>query len=160
MEQDGTGSFVETHRPILLFVAAWATVNMFQAWWLSLDPDEAYYWAYAHRLDWGYFDHPPMVALLARLGIDWYPGALGVRLGNIGVHVGTIFYSGNTWASQRQGLRSAPGLPCVWGFLFCISMASWPPRMGLCSFLPFGTCTSCSSLQNGRTRSVRCSWGQ
>ena len=116
MEQDSTGSFLQTHRPILLFVAAWAAVNVFQAWWLSLDPDEAYYWAYAHRLDWGYFDHPPMVALLARLGIDWCPGALGVRLGNIGVHVGTIFlfwkYLGQpaagpsfrTWASLCLGL--------------------------------------------------------
>ncbi|MFZ4428090.1 MAG: glycosyltransferase family 39 protein [Saprospiraceae bacterium] len=116
MEQQPARSFWEIHRPILLFLGVWAAVNLFQAWWLPLDPDEAYYWMYAQRLDWGYFDHPPMVALLARLGIDWIPGALGVRLGNIGMHIGTIFlfwqYLGKpeagpsflTWASLCLGL--------------------------------------------------------
>ncbi len=48
-----------------------------------MDADEAYYWVYAHHLDWGYYDHPPMVALFIRLGIDWLPAELGLRL----VHV-------------------------------------------------------------------------
>lgn len=29
--------------------------------------EEAYYWNYAQHLDWGYLDHPPMVALLIKL---------------------------------------------------------------------------------------------
>jgi len=31
---------------------------------INLIPEEAYYWNYARHLDWGYLDHPPMVAWL------------------------------------------------------------------------------------------------
>lgn len=31
---------------------------------VDLIPEEAYYWNYAQHLDWGYLDHPPMVAWL------------------------------------------------------------------------------------------------
>jgi dolichol-phosphate mannosyltransferase len=31
---------------------------------IDLIPEEAYYWNYARHLDWGYLDHPPMVAWL------------------------------------------------------------------------------------------------
>lgn len=34
---------------------------------IGLIPEEAYYWNYAQHLDFGYLDHPPMVALLIRL---------------------------------------------------------------------------------------------
>ncbi len=34
---------------------------------LPLAPDEAYYWNWSRHLDWGYFDHPPMVAWLMAL---------------------------------------------------------------------------------------------
>lgn len=32
--------------------------------WLGLGllPDEAYYWVWSQRLQWGYFDHPPLIA--------------------------------------------------------------------------------------------------
>lgn len=35
---------------------------------LPIVTDEAYYLAWAQRLDWGYFDHPPVVAWLAWIG--------------------------------------------------------------------------------------------
>jgi len=31
---------------------------------VNLIPEEAYYWNYAQHLDWGYLDHPPIVAWL------------------------------------------------------------------------------------------------
>jgi 4-amino-4-deoxy-L-arabinose transferase-like glycosyltransferase len=34
---------------------------------LPLAPDEAYYWNWSRHLDWGYFDHPPLVAWLMAL---------------------------------------------------------------------------------------------
>ena len=37
---------------------------------VNLIPEEAYYWNYAQHLDWGYLDHPPMVAWLIRLSTD------------------------------------------------------------------------------------------
>jgi dolichol-phosphate mannosyltransferase len=35
---------------------------------LDLIPEEAYYWNYSQHLDFGYLDHPPMVAWLIWLG--------------------------------------------------------------------------------------------
>ncbi|MGB1031721.1 MAG: ArnT family glycosyltransferase, partial [Flavobacteriales bacterium] len=37
---------------------------MITAFLLDLNGDEAYYWMFSQNLDWGYFDHPPAVALL------------------------------------------------------------------------------------------------
>jgi len=47
---------------------------------MPLINDEAYYWAWSQRLDWGYFDHPPMVALWVKMGFSIFQSELGVRL--------------------------------------------------------------------------------
>jgi hypothetical protein len=65
---------------LYLLIAGWVVINLIQSAVVGLDPDEAYYWIYAHQLDWGYFDHPPVIALLIWLGGKIAGGALGVRL--------------------------------------------------------------------------------
>ena len=50
---------------IILFV--WFLVNLMQATYTEILSDEAYYGLYGRYLDWGYFDHPPMVALLIKI---------------------------------------------------------------------------------------------
>jgi len=52
---------------------------------LDLGNDEVYYWTYAQRLQWNYFDHPPMVAWLVRLTTAnlFFHNELVVRLGAI-----------------------------------------------------------------------------
>jgi hypothetical protein len=65
------------------FLATWLLLNLLQAAFSPLDADETYYWMYASQLDWGYFDHPPAVAVLVALGRDWLPGALGLRFGHV-----------------------------------------------------------------------------
>lgn len=62
-----------------LFLGFWLILNVLQATFTSLDPDEAYYWVYAQNLDWGYFDHPPAVALMIKIGTLLLPGTLGLR---------------------------------------------------------------------------------
>jgi dolichol-phosphate mannosyltransferase len=49
---------------------------------VELLPEETYYWSYARHLDFGYLDHPPMVAWLIGAG-TWAFGQseFGVRLG-------------------------------------------------------------------------------
>lgn len=59
---------VSSNKLILLFIAIWALLNALQGAFTELHPDEAYYWLYARFMDWGYFDHPPMVALFIRIG--------------------------------------------------------------------------------------------
>lgn len=65
------------------FLVTWLFLNLLQAAFSPLDADETYYWMYAGQLDWGYFDHPPAVAVLIALGRDWLPGALGLRFGHV-----------------------------------------------------------------------------
>ncbi|MEP3209062.1 MAG: glycosyltransferase family 39 protein [Maribacter sp.] len=54
-------------------------LNLLQAYYTELIFDEAYYWYYAKNLDWGYFDHPPMVAWLIKASSFFFKDELGVR---------------------------------------------------------------------------------
>ncbi len=78
-----------TLRPLYLLIT-WLLVNLLQAACTPLDPDETYYWMYAGQLAWGYFDHPPAVAVLISLGKDWLPGALGLRFGHVLAGTATV----------------------------------------------------------------------
>ncbi len=53
--------------------------------------DEAYYWMYSKHLAWGYFDHPPVIAVLIKLGYSVFKNELGVRLVPILLHLTTIY---------------------------------------------------------------------
>jgi 4-amino-4-deoxy-L-arabinose transferase-like glycosyltransferase len=65
-------------------VSAAALVRLVFAGVLPVFPDEAYYWEWSRRLAAGYFDHPPMVALLIRAGTSIFgPTPIGIRLGSI-----------------------------------------------------------------------------
>lgn len=49
---------------------------------MELLPEEAYYWNYSRHLDFGYLDHPPMVAWLIRAGTALFGNTeFGVRIG-------------------------------------------------------------------------------
>ncbi len=67
---------------LALLLAGWWILNLAQAAFTGLSGDELYYWYISQRLDWGYFDHPPMFALLTRFGVSLGgDGALWIRLG-------------------------------------------------------------------------------
>jgi 4-amino-4-deoxy-L-arabinose transferase-like glycosyltransferase len=82
---------------ILLLIALFAARLIFSAI-IPLAYDEAYYWTWSKHLAGGYFDHPPMIALLIRLGTmiagDTH---LGVRLAVILVGIPS------TWAVWTAG---------------------------------------------------------
>jgi len=63
----------------ILFSMAYLCLNFAQAFITPLASDEAYYWTYSKFIDWGYFDHPPMIALFI-LASSFISGELGVRL--------------------------------------------------------------------------------
>ena len=63
---------------------------MLQAYFNGLDGDETYYWTYSRHLQWGYFDHPPMVAISIKLGELFGHGPLFTRLGTILFSAATI----------------------------------------------------------------------
>src|SRR5579871_6738003 len=65
---------------IWYFLLGWTILNAVQAYTLEVHADEAYYWLYSRFLDWGYFDHPPMVALFIRIGDTLLHNEFGLRL--------------------------------------------------------------------------------
>lgn len=65
---------------LALFLGLFFLLNIFQAYQTGLHADEAYYWIYAQFLDWGYFDHPPMVALFIKAGDALFHHPLSLRL--------------------------------------------------------------------------------
>lgn len=66
-------------------------LNLLQAGLTGLHPDEAYYWVYAEFLDWGYFDHPPFVALFIKAGDLLFHNEFGLRLLTVISHVCSIY---------------------------------------------------------------------
>ncbi len=66
------------HR--LLFYGSWLALGLLQAGLTGLQDDEAYYWVFSKFPAWGYFDHPPITALLIKAGYALFPNELGVRL--------------------------------------------------------------------------------
>ena len=77
-------------RLFLYLLTALFFLNLVQSYFTELIFDEAYYWYYAQQLDWGYFDHPPMVALLIKMGAIFFDGELGVRFMSCLLSVGTF----------------------------------------------------------------------
>src|SRR6201996_5988460 len=69
-----------TNAAIWYFLLFWTILNTIQACTLEIHADEAYYWLYSRFLDWGYFDHPPMVAVFIRIGDSIVHSELGLRL--------------------------------------------------------------------------------
>ena len=57
----------------------WFVINLLQGIFTVIQEDEAYYHLWGEHLAWGYFDHPPMVALMTFLGSKLFSGTLGVR---------------------------------------------------------------------------------
>lgn len=96
---------------ILVFLVATFVLNLVQSANTELLLDEAYYWYYSQNLAWGYFDHPPMVAWMIRLGSLIFPAELGVRL------VSCILYTVNIgiiWTLIDHRVKERHAL------LFCI----------------------------------------
>jgi dolichol-phosphate mannosyltransferase len=91
-------------------------------------PEEAYHWNFARHLDWGYYDHPPMIAwsiALGRLLLGDTP--LGIRLIPLGFSLGTSWllarlarciYGGSAavWSVRLYALMPAAFFIGGWGF--------------------------------------------
>lgn len=70
----------------------WIACDIFQAIYMEVMSDEAYYALYGQHMAWGYYDHPPMVAVLNHLSAYLFPGNLSVRFMNVMLHAGTICF--------------------------------------------------------------------
>ena len=96
-------TFVRKHHSLLFFLG-WLTINIIQAGFTELIDDEAYYWVYSRFPDWGYFDHPPMIAVLIKLGYGIFGNALGVRLFAVLLNTATIYITRQLLPKQNDFL--------------------------------------------------------
>lgn len=55
-------------QPAVLLLGAITALRAVAAALVPLTPEEAYHWTFALRLDWSYYDHPPMIAWGIALG--------------------------------------------------------------------------------------------
>jgi len=99
------------HAALAVVVAA-AIVRLAFAAAIPVFPDEAYYWDWSRRLAPGYFDHPPGIAFLIRLGVMLAApfGVAGTALGlRLGVAIAGLVASVATIATARHiaGSRAA-----------------------------------------------------
>ena len=120
-----------------LFYTCWLIFSLVQAAGTELFDDEAYYWVYSKFLDWGYFDHPPMIAVLIKLGTLIFSEELGVRffvvvIGTLSVFIIEkltnpvnlkLFYAIvlNTAILQIGGIIAVPDIP----LLFFTALFFW-----------------------------------
>lgn len=120
------------------FFLLWFTISLIQATGTGLMDDEAYYWVYSRFLDWGYYDHPPMTALLIKAGTILFPGELGVRFFIVILNTLTLVIIHNLLSKKNDilfywialgmavmqigGILAVPDLPLIF-FIACFFVA-------------------------------------
>lgn len=82
--------FRDSKKLFIALLSAWFIVNFVQSIFTEVLSDEAYYYQFSKILAWGYFDHPPMVALLIKLSSLFFEGNLGIRLMTVILQPGTL----------------------------------------------------------------------
>jgi hypothetical protein len=58
-------NIIKEYKYLMIFVGL---ISIIQLLLTPITYDEAYYWVYSNFLSFGYYDHPPMVALLIAIG--------------------------------------------------------------------------------------------
>src|SRR5215217_6380572 len=90
----------QSHSRILfIFLGVWTLLNLLQAALVEVHADEAYYWMYSRFPAWGYFDHPPMVAMFIREGDAIFHSTLGLRLLTVLTSTLSVYF---LWQIVRQ----------------------------------------------------------
>jgi 4-amino-4-deoxy-L-arabinose transferase-like glycosyltransferase len=97
---------------ILSFAAVKFALNLYASGYYHYFRDELYFIACGRNLDWGYVDHPPLVAIYARIGELFGPSLRGFRL--IATISGTlrVILTG-VIAARLGGGRAAQALACT-----------------------------------------------
>ena len=85
------GSLDAQDRLFYLFMFFWTLAACLQSAFMELSGEEAYYWMFAQHLEWGFLDHPPLVAFFTQLGYFWLPNNLGARLFMVFLSTGTLY---------------------------------------------------------------------
>src|SRR5438034_953330 len=97
-------------RPLLWLIVGTTIFRGIVGATIPLIDDEAYYWLWAHHLDWSYLDHPPMIAYIVFLTTRFGDDAIWIRLGALLIGAATtyaLFLLGRELFSARTGFIAA-----------------------------------------------------
>lgn len=97
---------MKPQRLFYILLIAWVIADLLVAIFTPIHADEAYYALYGQHLDWGYYDHPPMVAMLTAISSALFKGNLSVRFLTILLHGGTVWLIWKTIASEPPSRRN------------------------------------------------------
>lgn len=104
-------------RKLCIFLAIWMIANLVQAAVTPLHNDEAYYWMYSRYPAWGYYDHPPAIAVMILAGYALVKGELGVRLLTVLAQIATILIA---WSLTDRKARAREGSASIFICLILI----------------------------------------
>ena len=103
----------------ILFVVATA-LRFYVINAVPLAPEEAYYWDYAQHPNLSYFDHPPMVAWVCRLGTAIFGDTeFGVRWLSSILMLGTctaIYFFARVWWPRQTAILTGAGVLLLPGY--------------------------------------------
>jgi len=99
---------MRTGRLALTFIFAFGIFHLVFSAFVGLAGDEAYYWQWSRHLDWGYYDHPPLVAYLIALG-TWLFGQneFGVRFASVLLSTAVLWLVYRITADYAQQTRQS-----------------------------------------------------
>jgi hypothetical protein len=83
--------FTNSRYQFVFFLLLFFVINILQGAFTGLLEDEAYYWVWSLDLAFGYFDHPPLVALWIKISDLFFDGEFGLRF------MSTISFSLMLW---------------------------------------------------------------
>lgn len=83
--------------------------------------DEAYYKLFSENLDWGYYDHPPMIALMVRISSFFFAGNLGIRFLTVILQLFTLLFIWMTMENDKPDKQKVHTFYIVSGSIFIFS---------------------------------------
>ncbi|RRO19628.1 ArnT family glycosyltransferase [Flavobacteriaceae bacterium 14752] len=85
-----------------ILLGLWFIIDLIQISTTGIKHDEAYYYVWGQYLDWGYFDHPPMVAVLTFLSDLFFDGLWSIRFFSTVIHTFTVWF---IWQTIDEKLK-------------------------------------------------------
>lgn len=136
-------------------LAALTVVRVLANTFIPLSGEEAYYWLWSRHLDLSYWDHPPLIGWVIRLGtLCAGHTPFGVRLAALALHTGTTVL---VWDTARRMFRDTDaaawaGLLCTTTVFFGITATLIIPDAALFFFWALAVRIIVEIAQSGRVR--------
>ncbi|MBZ5858356.1 ArnT family glycosyltransferase [Flavihumibacter profundi] len=103
-------------RPAIWLIVLTTLLKLILAGWVELNNDEAYYWTYATKLQWNYFDHPPIIAVLLKYTrLPFFHHEFFLRLPFV------LFGAGSCWMVFKIGSLLKDEFTGLIGTIICIA---------------------------------------